>query len=137
MVQKKCTNCGRLYPEDAAFCPGCKHPNELLAEETRHEESKEIIAEDATPYVVSRHKGPAKQPSPKTLSTKTFSVWDTFANVLMIVGAIAVLIVLILCFADEWHSPAMFFITLGAYISDLLFCGIVKLLAKIEFNTRK
>lgn len=133
---KKCTKCGRLYPEDAAFCPGCKHPNELMVEETRHEDTNEIIADDATPFEFPKHDELPKRSGKKAV-TDTLSRWDTFANVLMLLGGIAVLIVLIICFVDKWRTPAMFFVTLGAYISDLLFCGIVKLLARIEFNTRK
>ena len=121
MEQRKCTNCGRLYPEDAAVCPGCKHPNELMIAETdRTEESKHT-----TNRIINKG------------NNSGLSKWNTFANVLIGIGAAAMLIVFIVCFADKWRSPSMFFITLGAFMSDLWFCGILKLLAKIEFNTRK
>ena len=121
MEQKKCTNCGRLYPEDAAVCPGCKHPNELLAAET--EKAEETIRTSNKIINKGNNSGLSK--------------WNTFANVLIWIGAAALLIVFIVCFADKWRSPSMFFFTLAAYMSDLLFCGILKLLAKIEFNTRR
>ena len=118
MEQKKCTNCGRLYPEDAAYCPGCNHPNEVVvAEIAQHEEQKREAKVTAAKGIISG--------------------WNTFANVLMWVGAAAVVIAIIVCFATRWKTPSIFFVTLVAYISDLWFCGMLKLLAKIELNTRK
>ena len=40
MKQITCPQCGRSYPEDAAYCPSCKHPNELFMEQERIAEQK-------------------------------------------------------------------------------------------------
>ena len=51
MEQIKCPQCGRMYPEDAAFCPSCKCPNELFIEQEKRDkqevgENEQDIQED-------------------------------------------------------------------------------------------
>lgn len=41
MEQIKCSQCGRLYPEDAAFCPSCKYPNKLFLEQEKVDEQED------------------------------------------------------------------------------------------------
>lgn len=49
MKQVTCTNCGRQIPEDAAFCPGCKHPNETFVEQEKllnKQDTKDVMPND-------------------------------------------------------------------------------------------
>ena len=58
------------------------------------------------------------------------SGWNTFATILIVLGFIGAAYLII-------SGEADIAVSVGALVSDLLICGIVKLLAKIELNTRK
>lgn len=109
MKQKKCENCGRLYPEDAITCPGCNAKNSTFVE---------VKTETPTNNTEEVEK----------------SLWDTFANVLMLVGGISVVIALGI---SLWNESNLVFYAIGGYVSLLWMCGILKLLVKVERNTRK
>lgn len=63
-------------------------------------------------------------------SNDKISGWNTFATIMMVLGFIGAAYLII-------SGEADIAVSVGALFSDLLICGIVKLLAKIELNTRK
>lgn len=66
------------------------------------------------------------------------SVWFTFANVMMVLGGVGVVIVLYVCLSDSYQRDfTPFFFALGGYLVELGMWATVQLLAKIERNTRK
>lgn len=61
------------------------------------------------------------------------SGWYSFAEVMIVLGGLAVLITLIAVLADDWHRNwTPFFIMLGGYLMELGFWAIVMLLAGIK-----
>lgn len=58
------------------------------------------------------------------------SGWNTFATILIVLGFIGTAYLII-------SGEADIAVAVGALVSDLLICSVVKLLAKIELNTRK
>ena len=140
MMQITCPKCGRLYPEDAAECPGCKTPNEkftsndtvlcpnkLCGKEVSNQFEKCPFC--GTPLHNTAVSSGNKPNRPKAKYVER-SGWYTYATIMLVLSIIALVILTILSLSEE--NAIFIIIGLGEFILFSLFCGIVQLLAGIK-----
>lgn len=107
MQEKKCPNCGRLYPMDASICPGCKHPN--------------IVGEEYVEKKEDNNKHNYRSPR---------SIWYSYATVIIVIGLIGLIASAIISIMENNY---LFLIGgVGEFVLVTILCAIVQLLAGIK-----
>ena len=152
MNQITCSKCGRLYPEDAAECPGCKTPNKkntMKQYVCSNQNCCMVYSEpmDKCAFCGSNVKEieiPVPNPEPtNTTSTSSKHIdkevsetggWYIFAVAMIILQLCASAILLLIALLGDEKELLPY--AIGGIIGIFPWVIII-LLSKIEYNTRK
>ena len=112
------------YDIHAEKCPYCGASNEWVKDNPSSSKDTHLQQKE-------RHNS-KKEPAKLKRSS-----WYTFATIMMILGAVAVVVTFGISLSDWHHNWTPFYYTLGGYLLELGFWAIVQLLADIKLGIDK